>query len=198
MRLLLALSVLIAFFMTPRMCEVAQKNDRKLGPLLLVGGGEMDEPIRQRFITLAGGPEALIVIIPTASVKYQDGLESKAAWKKAGAKKVVVLHTLEKTTANKPEFYGLITKASGVWIGGGDQDRFMSVYRGTCVEIELNNLRQRGGVIGGTSAGASVIRGGDKPQPARGGRSVLRPAEVCPVVKPPNRTASCSTQSFLL
>jgi hypothetical protein len=43
-----------------------------------------------------------------------------------------------------------------------------------------------------------VIRGGDKPQPARGGRSVLRPAEACPVVKPPNRTASCSTQSFLL
>jgi hypothetical protein len=44
----------------------------------------------------------------------------------------------------------------------------------------------------------NVIRGGDKPQPARGGRSVLRPAEACPVVKPPNRTASCSTQSFLL
>jgi cyanophycinase len=129
------------------------------GALFLVGGGVIDQPLRDRFITLAGGPDALIVIIPSASKRQEAGKESKEAWEAAGAKNVHILHASSPEEANQPECYRVLKKANAVWLGGGDQADFMKIYRGTFVEKELMNLHRRGGVIGGTSAGASVVTG---------------------------------------
>src|SRR4051794_6343222 len=38
------------------------------GALVICGGGELPEPIRNRFLELAGGPRARIVVIPTADM----------------------------------------------------------------------------------------------------------------------------------
>jgi cyanophycinase len=51
----------------------------------------------------------------------------------------------------------LLRDATAVWISGGDQCRLTSIYGGTAVERELARLIRRGGVVGGTSAGASAV-----------------------------------------
>src|SRR5207302_6337873 len=81
------------------------------------------------------------------------------AWKKRGAASVTLLHTRSRATANDASFCQPLAEATGVWLGGGDQSKLVSAYRGTAVESELHKLLRRGGVIGGTSAGAAVMSG---------------------------------------
>jgi cyanophycinase len=124
--------------------------------------------VRDRFLELAGGQNARIVVIPTASAEFHTTGQSNCFefWQKTPAAAVVLLHTLDRAQANDPAFVGPLTEATGVWLGGGDQARLIDAYRGTAVEAELHKLLARGGVIGGSSAGASamsklMIVGGD-------------------------------------
>ena len=59
--------------------------------------------------------------------------------------------------ADEPAFARVLDEATGVWFGGGDQSRVTEVYLGTAVERALNGVLDRGGVIGGTSAGAAIM-----------------------------------------
>jgi cyanophycinase len=68
-----------------------------------------------------------------------------------------MLNTLDPRQANDPSFIKPLTEATAAWFDGGDQSRLAKAYRGTAVEKELRRLLARGGVIGGTSAGASVM-----------------------------------------
>jgi cyanophycinase len=131
----------------------------RVGSLLLVGGGGLPDSIRQRFLELAGGREARIVIIPSASVLPDAAESAFASWKTAAVKSVRVLHTTSRADAEDPGFYGMLRNATGVWISGGDQSRLTTIFGGTAVERELANLLGRGGVVAGTSAGASVVTG---------------------------------------
>jgi cyanophycinase len=127
------------------------------GSLLLVGGGHLPHAIRQRFLELAGGPQARLVIIPSASARPDAPVRCFAFWKTAPVKSVHVLHTTERSQADDPRFYSQLRDVTGVWISGGDQTRLTALYGGTGVERELAQVLQRGGVVGGTSAGASVV-----------------------------------------
>jgi cyanophycinase len=79
-----------------------------------------------------------------------------AALKRYGAKTVEVLHTRDRKTADDPKFSAVLTKAKGVWFGGGRQWRFVDSYAGTLTEKRFHEVLARGGVIGGSSAGASI------------------------------------------
>jgi cyanophycinase len=128
------------------------------GSLVLVGGGKLPDAARDRFFELAGGMRAKIVVIPTASGDA-DGPDAEKAlepWKSLKSASVVVLHTRDKKKADDPDFAKPLTEATGVWFGGGDQSKIMAAYLGTAVEKELHKLLERGGVIGGTSAGAAI------------------------------------------
>jgi cyanophycinase len=129
----------------------------RVGSLILVGGGHLPDSIRHRFLELAGGKQARIVIIPSASALPNAPAQSLAFWKTAPVKSVRILHTTCRGEADEPAFYGQLRDATGVWMSGGDQSRLSSIYGNTGVERELSKLLQRGGVIGGTSAGASVV-----------------------------------------
>jgi cyanophycinase len=131
------------------------------GALVIVGGGSVPDSVHAAFMKLAGGSNAKLVIIPTAS-ESADKLDKDKyleSWKKRGPASVVVLHTRSKETANDADFFKPLTDATGVWFGGGDQAKVMAAYKGTAVEAELHKLLKRGGVIGGTSAGAAVMSG---------------------------------------
>ena len=78
-------------------------------------------------------------------------------WERMGFGSVKMLHTLDPKQANDPSFVKPLTEATAVWMSGGDQLRLTKAYRGTAVERELRRLLARGGVVGGTSAGASVM-----------------------------------------
>jgi cyanophycinase len=130
------------------------------GPALVIcGGGGLPESIRDRFVELAGGPQARIVVIPTAH-QSADGPSVQAVldpWKAKGVTSLQVLHTRSRDAANDAEFVKPLTEATGVWFGGGRQSSLTDAYLGTEVERQLKALLDRGGVIGGTSAGAAVM-----------------------------------------
>jgi cyanophycinase len=129
------------------------------GSLVIVGGGLRDQAILERFIQLAGGTDAPIVVIPTAGEDddydaYWPGLGQLKA---AGAKNLTVLHTRDPKVADTPAFTAPLTAARGVWFPGGRQWRLADAYLGTRTQADLTKVLERGGVIGGTSAGATIL-----------------------------------------
>jgi cyanophycinase len=130
------------------------------GTLILVGGGPGQKDIDGRFVELAGGPDARIVVVPTASLEIADSAEV-ARWGEKmagvlGVKHVTVLHTLSRREADSEAFVAPLRTASGVWFSGGEGSWLLDSYLGTRTERELIALLDRGGVISGTSAGALV------------------------------------------
>lgn len=140
-----------------------QKQDACIGPekgsLLIVGGGQLGPEIWARFIELAGGPNAHIIVIPTAGEDAQidtANLFEKKLFHKMGVKDVVVLHTRNSQVANTDSFVAPVKKATGIWFSGGRQWRLADAYLNTQAHTAFNALLNRGGVIGGTSAGATI------------------------------------------
>ncbi|HEY5218422.1 MAG TPA: Type 1 glutamine amidotransferase-like domain-containing protein, partial [Gemmatimonadaceae bacterium] len=129
------------------------------GAVLVVGGGVMSPSLWAKFIALAGGPNALIVDVPTAggdSVYPQDWSGTRTL-KAAGARNVFVLHTLDRAMANSDSFVAPLTHAGGVWFEGGRQWHLVDSYAGTKTEQAFHDVLSRGGVVGGSSAGASIL-----------------------------------------
>jgi cyanophycinase len=129
------------------------------GPLVIVGGGDLPGAAVEVFLKEAGGEKAKLVVIPTASQSADEAgsrEELIAEWKARGFAEVAVLHTRSKEEANAETFALPLTLASAVWFGGGDQSKIAEAYLGTRVESEIMALHRRGGVIGGTSAGAAI------------------------------------------
>lgn len=134
--------------------EVGPEN----GSLVIVGGGMQDPAILERFIQLAGGPQAPIVIIPTAGggEEYDEFYGGLRSFHALGAFNLTVLHTNDPTEADTEAFVRPIMEANAVWFPGGRQWRLADSYLGNRTEEELWKLLGRGGVIGGSSAGASI------------------------------------------
>ena len=137
----------------------AQQVGPERGALVLVGGAMRDPAILDRFLTLAGGPEAPIVLVPTAggAESYGPDWPGAAAFRAAGTSRLTVLHTTDRATAEAEAFSEPIREAGGVWFGGGRQWRLADAYLGTRVHDELRRLLDRGGVVGGSSAGATIL-----------------------------------------
>ena len=136
----------------------AQTRGPSNGSLVIVGGAMRDPGIMQRFLDLAGGPDAPIVVIPTAggADEYDQFYQGLNAWRDQGATNLTVLHTKDRSQAESDEFVRVIREASGVWVPGGRQWHLADSYLDTQTERELHNLLDRGGVIGGSSAGATI------------------------------------------
>lgn len=129
------------------------------GTVIVVGGGAMGPEIYSRFIEAAGGPNALIIDVPTAggdSVYGQDAPGTRG-WKQAGAKNVYVLHTTDRKLADSDSFAAIVARAGGVWFEGGRQYHLVDSYAGTKTERAFHDVLARGGVVGGSSAGASIL-----------------------------------------
>lgn len=135
------------------------------GALVIVGGGPTaGTAIMEKFIELAGGPEAKFVIVPTAGGnKTPDGKIKEyheenvvAPWKKRGLTQVRMLHTHDRKIADTEEFVQPLRKANAVWFGGGRQWNLVDSYMNTLTYKEFHKVLERGGVIGGTSAGATI------------------------------------------
>ena len=129
----------------------------KKGTLIIGGGGGLSTAIWKKFIHAAGGPDALIVVIPTANEDPvpTDPVEARSLLQ-AGAKNVRVLHTRDRKEADSAGFVAPLREAGGVWFCGGRQWRYVDAYEGTAAERAFHDLLARGGVIGGSSAGASI------------------------------------------
>ena len=136
----------------------AQEVGPANGSLVVVGGAMRDPGIVRRFIDLAGGPDAPIVVIPTAggAAEYDQFYPGLRQFRAAGATNLTVIHTNDRAEADSEAFVKPIQEAGGVWFPGGRQWRIADSYLDTRTEEELHRVLERGGVIGGSSAGASI------------------------------------------
>ena len=150
--------IVIAFAILLPVKVDAQSYGPENGTLVLAGGNVHDVAIFRRFIDLAGGPDAPIVVIPTAggAPDYGPYWQGLLPLKNAGATNLALLHTYDRKVADSEAFVLPLRKARGVWFTGGRQWRLADAYLHTRVQTELNGLLSRGGVIGGSSAGATI------------------------------------------
>lgn len=157
------------------------------GTVFLAGGGSLPAEVMAEFVRCAGGTDARIVLVPTASATAdRDEERTKLAerWcEQHGLRHVTVLHTRERAEADTEVFTAPLREATAVWFGGGDQQRIADAYLGTRVEDEVMALLRRGGTVGGTSAGAAIgsrtmIAGGREPPVLARGFDLLPDAVV--------------------
>jgi len=148
----------ILFVAVHTICIQAQEIGPANGSLVIAGGAVRGEVIIKRFLDLAGGTDVPIVVIPTAGggETYDQYWRGLRQFKAAGATDLTVLHTKDPKVANTVEFVNVIKMARGVWFSGGRQWRLADSYLNTNVHDELWKLLERGGVIGGSSAGATI------------------------------------------
>lgn len=161
MRSILPAFLCLLLLAMPALSRGQTSSDATRGPakgaLMIVGGGGMGPGLVSRFVELAGGPRASLVFIPTANedAMLRSGDSLVNAFKKLGAE-VTVLHTRDRAQADTEAFVKPLQTATAVWFGGGRQWRLADAYLGTRVVPELFALLERGGVIGGSSAGATI------------------------------------------
>lgn len=150
----------------------AQSADRAAGSLFIVGGGPRPAELMRRFVELAGGRGAIIVVLPMASGDSTTGPGQAAELRDLGADALSISLTREQ--AMRPESAALVERARGIWFSGGDQNRLVAAIGGTPLERAIHARYRAGAVVGGTSAGAAVMSavmitgderrpGGDRP-----------------------------------
>ncbi|MDO1500308.1 cyanophycinase [Winogradskyella maritima] len=154
--------ILLSFIFHPLNAQNLKNSDTTVGPengsLVIVGGAMKSDAILNRFIELAGGTDASIVVIPTASGDDNFNKDPHLArvLRRRGLQNVSVLHTNDRDTANSNAFVEPLKNADGVWFSGGRQWRLVDSYKNTLTEDLIKNVLTRGGVVGGSSAGATI------------------------------------------
>jgi len=133
------------------------------GPVMIVGGAEdklRDRVILTRFVELAGGDGARIVVITTASSLGESASDVyREVFLALGAADVVGLRPVTRTAANAAAVAKPVQESTGVFLTGGNQLRLSSIVAGTRLARELQAAHLRGVAIAGTSAGASAMAG---------------------------------------
>lgn len=127
------------------------------GSLIIVGGGDTPADVQEKFVALAGGTgNARIAILPMASTKSdEEAREVTDDFEKLGAQ--VQLVDMSHGDAINDTFAKTLEAFDGYWFTGGDQSRLAGILGGTpALEIIVRRYKE-GAVIGGTSAGASVM-----------------------------------------
>ena len=160
----------------------ATEHGPEKGTLVIVGGNMQDPAIVKRFIDLAGGPDAPIVIIPTAGDddEYDNYWSGLKQWRENGAKHLTVLHTRDRKVADTEAFVKPIRDARGVFFGGGRQWRLADSYLNTLTHKELTGAaqsRRRHWRLVGRRVDPDVVHGARRHQEQRGDdrRSHRRP-----------------------
>jgi len=138
--------------------EPAVKGPER-GALVIVGGGRVGPEILTRFFDLAGGRDVPLVVIPTANdaETFPDDWSGLKLFKDFGVAHITLLHTKDRKVADSEEFVRPITAARAVWFPGGRQWRLVESYLHTRTQREVERVLERGGVVGGSSAGASIL-----------------------------------------
>ncbi|HAA37872.1 MAG TPA: cyanophycinase [Firmicutes bacterium] len=135
-------------------------SEQQKGQLVIIGGAEDKEGeciILRRFLSLAGGRKARLVVLSTASADPQIGIQYMRLFTHLGAADVQVLALQTREEANQLHHHDTLVESTGIFFTGGDQLRITSILGGSILGSALQESYRRGIVIAGTSAGASVM-----------------------------------------
>ena len=150
----------LAFAMTS---AAAQSAAPTKGWLLLEGGGRLNgTAITAKFVELAGGTKKHYVAITTAisDTEYYPARLAHCERRSAeifGVAHVTCLAARDRAETGSTSFLRALQDADGVWFYGGDEERLVDRYAGTPVVAAVRGVLERGGVVGGTSAGAMIL-----------------------------------------
>ena len=129
------------------------------GKLIIIGGGSIPDSLFEFFAAHCGGKDQPIVYIPTATddEEFIQKGEHLIKFSSRGFTNLSTIHTRNKKEADDPKNIALMRNAKGLFFGGGDQQLIADAYAGTKLYDEFIALLDRGGVIMGTSAGATIM-----------------------------------------
>ena len=131
------------------------------GTVIVIGGAEdkiRDRIILNRFVSLAGGDEAIVVVISTASaLGHETGERYRTIFAELGVRTARPLHAMTRAQANDETFARAVRDATGIFLTGGNQLRLSSTLGGTRLAEAILERFHHGAVIAGTSAGASAM-----------------------------------------
>jgi cyanophycinase len=177
----------VLFVLIAETCSVGRAADNVLGlpaphdasrpgAVVLHGGGPLTSSVFTRFIELAGGKQARIVLVPSAGYnrasyrtrrEFEDAMKRRfGAWVNLAAsgrvKSCEFLATDDPDDADDAAFVRPLVAATGVWFCGGAQSRLNARFVGdfprrTRFQTALRDVLARGGVVGGTSAGMAAL-----------------------------------------
>ena len=131
------------------------------GQLVIIGGAEDKEgecQILREFVRRAGGLQSRIIVMTVATeLPREVGENYIRVFERLGVENVRIVDTVDRDDASAPSVLEAIQKATGVFFTGGDQARITSLLKGTEIDAALHRRYQEGIVVGGTSAGASMM-----------------------------------------
>lgn len=157
--------------------------DSQRGWIVPVGGAEEKAgkaEVLRRFVAVAGGVDARIAIIPTASQLEDTGRRYETIFRELGVKETTVLNFKSRSDCERADWLSQLDRTTGIFLTGGNQLRISTVIGGTPVAKAIRRLNASGVTVGGTSAGAAILSehmiafGAEGPTP-RAGMATLAP-----------------------
>lgn len=136
------------------------QKDTQRGWIVPIGGAEEkvgDTDILRRFLTVCGGSDAKIAIIPTASRLDETGPTYVELFESLGASAATSLPYKNRKDTEREDWLATLERATGIFFTGGNQLRLSTVLGGTSVAQQVRRLNASGTAVGGTSAGAAIM-----------------------------------------
>jgi cyanophycinase len=163
MKISVQITLLFSVIFLPCELILAQQEAAKAAPapkghLIIHGGGRLTKDVLDHFRELGNAKEGHLVIVPTSRVgKISSDPKTAPRWLRSlGFKKITILHTRSREVADSDKFIKPLEDATAIWFSGGRQWRTMDVYHDTKSADAFREVFARGGVIAGSSAGATV------------------------------------------
>jgi cyanophycinase len=135
---------------------------------VVLHGGKSTVEMYDLFPRLTGKTRPMLVHCPSASDRYhrmsnQELMASDLAklWKTDAVRSLRFINAGRPEQAEQPDFCGLLDKADALWIMGGDQGDLTALYvnpiRPTLFQKKVRSIVERGGAVGGSSAGCAAM-----------------------------------------
>ncbi|MDN5761255.1 MAG: cyanophycinase [Microlunatus sp.] len=141
--------------------SVSGADDGALGTLFAIGGAEAKlrrRSVLRAFVAAAGGAQARIAVVPSASSLGPEVVEVyQAVFASLGAAEVVAVRPLSRVEAEDPELAERLSVVTGIFMTGGNQLKLSGFIAGTPFAEAIHAAYRRGAAVGGTSAGASIV-----------------------------------------
>ena len=157
---LVAWTTLTGFAQTPiTIGKYSTQHGPENGSLVIIGGGQHPAYVVDKIVELAGGKDKAKIVVVTNASGTDEDYHSKTieeCTERVGKKNVSALNLKTIEEANDDKNLKALKEATGVFFTGGRQWRITDVYLNTKAHKYFNDVLARGGVISGSSAGASV------------------------------------------
>jgi cyanophycinase len=131
------------------------------GTLCVIGGAEDrtgPRVVLREFLRLAGGDGARVAVVATASSLGPEILDAyDGVFRDLGAAEVLRLRPESRVEAEEPALAEALSAVDAVFMTGGNQLKLAAVVAGTSFGAAISAAYARGALVGGTSAGASVV-----------------------------------------